>query len=170
MYLWLLLAFPLIGFVHGSNRFSEPDFKAVNFAEAIKDQKLNESIFRELEVVSETSCQLNCVREDRCLSYNVLPIQGKGTNRCQLSDSDRFVGHANFTKEVGALYRGIQVIILYDLDSIKLLVGELIKMFREFGISPSSSNLSDSTLNQNVEFFVEASFHTLHFLIEQGRC
>ena len=123
MYLWLLLAFPLIGFVHGSNRFSEPDFKAVNFAEAIKDQKLNESIFRELEVVSETSCQLNCVREDRCLSYNVLPIQGKGTNRCQLSDSDRFVGHANFTKEVGALYRGIQVIILYDLDSIKLLVG-----------------------------------------------
>ncbi|RMX47483.1 hypothetical protein pdam_00002192, partial [Pocillopora damicornis] len=53
-------------------------------------------------------CYFECVSEDRCLSYNFLPIHDKETSRCQLSGSDRFVSQVNFTKEDGALYRGIQ--------------------------------------------------------------
>ncbi|XP_022802649.1 ficolin-2-like [Stylophora pistillata] len=99
---------PLFCLTEGSNRFSDPDFKAVNFAEAIKDRKLNGSIFKDFEVTSEISCQFECISEDRCLSYNFLPILGKSTSKCQLSDSDRFIGRENFTKEDGVLYRGIQ--------------------------------------------------------------
>ncbi len=108
MYMSVILAFVLANYVHGSNRCSEPDLEAINFAKAIRGKKLNGSVIKDLEVTSEISCQYECVKETRCLSYNFHSIQGK----CQLSDSDRFVGHLNFTKEDGALYRGIQVKIL----------------------------------------------------------
>ena len=100
MYTWLLLTFSLTEFVHGSlNRFSEPEFEAVNFAKAIKGRKLNGNVIdgKDFKVTSEISCQIECVEETRCLSYNFLHIPGKETATCQLSDSDRFVGHENFT-------------------------------------------------------------------------
>jgi len=107
-----LVAFTVINtiFVNGLNRFSEPQFKAINFAEAIEGRKLNGSVIKELEVTSEMSCQFECVVETRCLSYNLISIEGKETSTCQLSDSDRFVNHMNFTSEHGVIYRGIQVI------------------------------------------------------------
>lgn len=113
VYSLVLLMVPLFCLTEGSNRFSDPDFKAVNFAEAIKDRKLNGSIFKDSEVTSEISCQFECISEDRCLSYNFLPILGKSTSKCQLSDSDRFIGRVNFTKEDGVLYRGVQVTRFY---------------------------------------------------------
>lgn len=110
--LWLLAVFSLRNFVHSLNRFSEPNFKAINFAaEAIKGHKLNGSVIKEIEVSSEISCQFECVANKNCLSYNFAPIQGKEAYSCQLSDSDRFDGHANFTREDGVIYRGIQVIL-----------------------------------------------------------
>ena len=124
MYLRALLMFSLMGLAEASNRFSEPDFKSANFAKAINDQKLNGSVLRDFEVASEISCQFECVSEDRCLSYNFLPIHDKETGRCQLSGSDRFVSQGNFTKEDGALYRGIQVTKLMNsnvLGSLKCL-------------------------------------------------
>lgn len=111
MVLWLLAAFSLGNFVHGINRFSEPDFEAINFAEAINGHKLNGSVIKELEVTSELSCQFECVANKSCLSYNFASIQGKEAYSCQLSDSDRFGDRANFTREDGVTYRGIQVIL-----------------------------------------------------------
>ena len=100
-----LVMFFLPNYVYGSNRCSETDLEAINFAKAIKGRKLTGNIIKDLEVTSEISCQYECVKETRCLSYNFLSMQGK----CQLSNSDRFVGHEKFTQEDGALYRGIQV-------------------------------------------------------------
>ena len=111
MYLSALLTFPLMAIAQGSNRLSGPGFRAAYFAKAIKDRKLKASFLRELEVASEISCLFECTFEDRCLSYNFLPVHGKVTNRCQLSSSDRFINGVNFTKEDGAIYRGIQVTI-----------------------------------------------------------
>ena len=56
MYLLTFLMFSLTAIAqswYGSNRLSEPDFKAANFAKAIEDQKLNESVLRDFEVASE---------------------------------------------------------------------------------------------------------------------
>ena len=101
----VLLMFSLANYVYGSNRCLESDLEAINFAKAILGRKLTGNIIKVLEITSEISCQYECVKETRCLSYNFLSIQGK----CQLSNSDRFVGHVNFTQDDGALYRGIQV-------------------------------------------------------------
>ena len=107
MYTSVLLEFFFANFfARGLNRFTEPHFEAVNFAQAVKGRKLNGNVIKELEVTSEASCQFECVKATSCLSYNFLPLQRK----CQLSKSDRFVGHMNFTQGDGALYRGIQVI------------------------------------------------------------
>ena len=96
--------------VYGINRISEPDLKAVSFAEKIAGQKLNGSLIKEIDVDSESSCQLECVDEERCQSYNFGTIEGNsGKFRCELSDSDRFVGLANFTKDEHFIYRGIMV-------------------------------------------------------------
>ena len=65
---WVLF---LIGTaVYGLSRHSEPDFKAVNFAEAINDRQLTGSVLKETEVDTESSCQFECVEEKRCNSYN----------------------------------------------------------------------------------------------------
>ncbi|XP_022790925.1 angiopoietin-related protein 1-like [Stylophora pistillata] len=48
--------------VYGIGRISEPDLRAVNFADKIEGQKLNGNLVREVEVDSETSCQLSIAR------------------------------------------------------------------------------------------------------------
>lgn len=105
----LLFAFFVV-VVSGSNRFTEPSFKAINFAKAIAGRKLNGSVTNETEVDSEISCQYACVEESRCLSYNFGPTENKKGFKCQLSDSDRFVGLKNFIEDSELFYRGIQVI------------------------------------------------------------
>ena len=111
MYMVALLAFTITNFAHGLNRFTEPHFKAINFAEVLKGQRLNGNAIKDFAATSETSCQFECVKETHCLSYNFFPIQGN----CQLSNSDRFVGRLNFTKDDFVWYRGIEVRIL-DLE------------------------------------------------------
>ena len=98
--------------VYGSEHFlSEPSLQHRNFAEKIKGRRLRGSVVKELNVTSEISCQFECVADNRCLSYNLVPIPGMEILRCQLSASDRFVGYKNFTNEDGVIYRGIQVIM-----------------------------------------------------------
>lgn len=108
MYLLYFAAF--VGAVSGSNRFRAPGFQFVNFARAKIGRKLNGSIIKEIDLYSESCCQFACVRESRCLSYNFGPAKDRKTFKCQLSDSDRFVGVKNFTKDGEFFYRGIQVI------------------------------------------------------------
>ena len=59
---------------------------------------------------TEEVCQVECVKENRCLSYSFGSTTDKKRFSCQLSDSDRFVGQENFTEDNEVLYRGIQVI------------------------------------------------------------
>ena len=95
---------------YGISRISVPNLKAINFAEKINGQKLNGSLIRDIVVDSESSCQLECVNEERCQSYNFGTIEGDPNKfKCQLSDSDRFAGFANFTEDKGFIYRGIKV-------------------------------------------------------------
>ena len=118
MYLLTFFMFSLTAIAQGSNQLSEPDFKIANFATAIEDRKLNGGVLRDFEVASEISCKFECISEERCLFYNFLPIHGKEIGICQQSDSDRFISGVNFTKEDGAIYRGIQVTILnYLMES-----------------------------------------------------
>ena len=56
----------LWAFSYVITRISGPNFKAINFAEKIKGQKLNGSLIRDVEVDSESSCQFECVNEERC--------------------------------------------------------------------------------------------------------
>jgi len=98
--------------VFGISRISQPNFKAVNFAKAKEGWKLNGSVISETKVDSESSCRLECVEDERCKSYNFGTVKdSSGRFVCQLSDSDRFVGHVNFTEVEDFLYRGIKVII-----------------------------------------------------------
>ena len=96
--------------VQSKSRISMPDMKAVNFAEAKAGHKLNGSVINEIEVDTESSCQSICVEEERCQSYNFGSTRNNaGRFKCQLSDSDRFSGHVNFTKDQDYIYRGLQV-------------------------------------------------------------
>lgn len=82
----LCIIFLLCAVVYGIGRISESDLRAVNFAEKIEGQKLNGSLIRELEVDSERFCQLECVDEERCQSYNFGNIKGDLKKlKCQLS-------------------------------------------------------------------------------------
>lgn len=111
MYLhWFLISLS-ITFVDGVNQIITPEFKAINFATEKRGQKLNGSVIKEKEVDSEYACQLECVDESRCLSYNFGPTEKKERFTCQLSDSDRFVGVKNFTKDEKRFYRGIMVML-----------------------------------------------------------
>ena len=105
---------------YGMNRISQPNLKAVNFAKSIEGRKLNGSVIKQIEVDSEGVCRLECVEEERCQSYNFGIIENPaGRFVCQLSDSDRFVGLVNFTKDDDFKYRGMQVMfgnsILLDI-------------------------------------------------------
>ena len=95
-----------------------PNFKAVNFGKEIRGRRLNGSVIRETEVDLESSCRLQCVEENGCLSYNFGPSENKKKFKCQLSNSDRFVGLKNFTEDHKFLYRGIKVI---SFDGIKIV-------------------------------------------------
>ena len=107
MHVWLLfLAWTT---AYGINRISESDLIAVNFVQAVEGRKLNGSTINEEEVDSESCCRRKCVKDKRCLSYNFGRTSNKsGRFKCQLSDSDRFVGIANFTRDENFKYVGIQ--------------------------------------------------------------
>ena len=108
MHLWIVTL--VCTAVYGISRISEPDLKAVNFAEAIEGRKLTGSVIKEIEVDSESSCRFECVGEERCKSYNFRNTKdNSGKFKCQLSDSDRFVGFVNFTEDEDFIYRGSQV-------------------------------------------------------------
>ena len=106
---WFLI-FLSVTFAKGRNKVVKPDFQAMNFAKEIRGRKLNGSLIKEKEVDSENSCQLECVHERQCLSYNFGLLEDNKTFICQLSHSDRFSGVKNFTKDEKVLYRGIKVI------------------------------------------------------------
>lgn len=92
------------------SRISQPGWNGVNFAKAIEGRKLNGRMIKEMEVESESLCRLECVEEQRCQSYNFGTAKNDaGKFICQLSDSDRFYGHANFTADGNFRYRGITV-------------------------------------------------------------
>ena len=104
MYLQCFLASVMITFTNTMTRIFTPDFQAVNFAKEIRGRRLNGSVFREMEVDSDVSCQLQCV------SYNFGHKENKKRFICQLTNSDRFVGLKNFTEDHAFLYRGLKVI------------------------------------------------------------
>ena len=104
------------------SRLYEPDLAFINFAQAIHGKKLNGNIFQEISVDSEISCQIACVEDMRCLSYNFGATKEESKFICQLSDSDRFTSYENFTRDVQMVYRGIQVIFFSNTSSPKLLV------------------------------------------------
>ena len=96
----LCIMLPLCAVVYGISRISDPDFKVVNFADKVAGKKLNGSLIREVEVDSETSCQSECVDEERCQSYNFRTRKDDSLRfKCQLSDTDRFTGFVNFTAD-----------------------------------------------------------------------
>ena len=100
----------LCAVAYGTSRISGPNFKAINFAEKINGQKLKGSLIRDIEVDSESSCQFECVYEERCQSYNFGTIEGNSNKfKCQLSDSDRFDGFANFFEDKSFIYKGMKV-------------------------------------------------------------
>ncbi|KAL9982272.1 hypothetical protein ACROYT_G004298 [Oculina patagonica] len=108
MRLWILSL--VCTAVYGISRISGPNLKAVNFAQAIEGHKLNGSVIKEVEVDSESSCQFECVEEERCQSYNFATTKNNDERfKCQLSDSDRFHGHVYFEKDQGFIYKGLQV-------------------------------------------------------------
>ncbi|XP_068740867.1 uncharacterized protein [Montipora capricornis] len=70
--------------------------------------KLIGNVIKETGVAEEESCQLECVKDSKCLSYNFNATTNEKTLNCQLSDSDRFQSLKNFTKDDEYVYRGIQ--------------------------------------------------------------
>ena len=110
MNLQSLVAIVMITSTNGITKMITPNFKAVNFGKEIRGRRLNGSVIGELEVDSEGSCRLQCVEENGCLSYNFGPSENKKKYKCQLSNSDRFVGLKNFTEDHKFLHRGIKVI------------------------------------------------------------
>ena len=108
----------VVNILNGEKNFlSFPDFKLRNYAEKIVGRGLNGSTIKQLNVTSEMSCQIECVADNRCLSYNLIPILGMDVLICELSDSYRFVGYQNFTSEVGGIYRGVEVKVDEELIS-----------------------------------------------------
>ena len=109
MYLQWFLASVMITSTNGVTRIFKPDLQALNFAKQIRGRRLNGSVIRQIEVDSDVSCQLQCVEQNGCLSYNFGPYENKKKFKCQLSNSDRFFGSKNFTEDHEFLYRGVQV-------------------------------------------------------------
>ena len=94
--------------VYAVTRIVELDFEGVNFAKALFGKRLDK-VFQETTVDSETSCQIQCVKDFRCLSYNLGNTNEKDKFTCQLCDSDRFTSHENFIENKKWRYRGIEV-------------------------------------------------------------
>ncbi|PFX11531.1 Techylectin-5B [Stylophora pistillata] len=66
--------------VYGISRLSEPDLRAVNFADKIEGQNLNGSLIKEIEVDTESSCLLECVDEERYYPRNCLDYYQNGSS------------------------------------------------------------------------------------------
>ena len=110
MYLQCLVAIVMITSTNGITKMITSNFKAVNFGKEIRGRRLIGNVIRELEVDSEGFCRLQCVEENDCMLYNFGPNENKKKFKCQLSNSDRFVGLKNFTEDHEFLYRGIKVV------------------------------------------------------------
>ena len=87
MYLQWFLASVMITSTNGVTRIFKPDLQALNFAKQIRGRRLNGSVIRQIEVDSDVSCQLQCVEQNGCLSYNFGPYENKKKFKCQLSNS-----------------------------------------------------------------------------------
>ena len=110
MYLLKLLLVSLtISFTHGDPRIMTTVFQAVNFARDIRGRRLNGSVIRQIQLDSESSCRLHCVKESSCVSYNFGSTMNNKNFKCQLRDSDRFASFKNFTEDDKFLYRGVKV-------------------------------------------------------------
>ena len=124
MHLLMVFLFGSFGTaVHSSSRISQPGLKAVHFAKAIEGRILKGSVIKEVEVDFEGSCQLECVEKENCHSYNFGRIKNNDKRfRCQVNSSDRFVGHANFTKDDNFKYKGMKVILRTSSSSSSLFL------------------------------------------------
>ena len=107
MRLCLLLFFSAV--ICAVARIVEADFEGVNFAKALFGKRLDKA-FHESAVDSEISCQIQCLKHIRCLSYNLGTTNEKGKFTCELCDSDRFTSHENLAQDEKWLYRGMEVI------------------------------------------------------------
>ena len=87
----------------------QPDLEGVNFAKALFGKRLDK-VFQESALDSETPCQIQCLKHNRCLSYNLGTSNEKGNFTCQLCDTDRFTSHQNLTHDEKWLYRGMEEI------------------------------------------------------------
>ena len=105
----LLLVSSTFSFTHGDPRIMTTVFQAVNFARDIRGRRLNGSVIRQIQLDSESSCRLHCVKESSCVSYNFGSTTNNKKFKCQLSDSDRFASFKNFTEDDKFLYRGVKV-------------------------------------------------------------
>ena len=76
----------------------------------MRGRKLLGRVIEETEEESEGACQLQCVDESCCLSYNFGPAEDGKRLKCQLSDSDRFAAVDNFTQDDEFSYKGIQAL------------------------------------------------------------
>ena len=95
MLLLLLIVFSVTT-VYGTSRISAPGFQAVNFAQAKERRKLNGSVIKQVDVMSEDECSLPCVRNQRCVPYNFESTKNEsGTFMCELSNRPfyRYSGH-----------------------------------------------------------------------------
>ena len=109
MYLLKLLLVSLtISFTYGDPRIMTYVFQGVNFAREIRGRRLNGSVIRQIQVDSESSCRLHCVKESSC-TYNFGSTTNNKQFKCQLSDSDHFVSFKSFTEDNKFLYRGVKV-------------------------------------------------------------
>ena len=106
MRLCLFLFFSTV--VYAVTRIVEPDFEGVNFAAVLFGKRLDKE-FQETAVDSETSCQIHCVKNIRCLSYNLGNTNAKDNFTCQLCDSDRFTSYENLKQDKKWRYRGMEV-------------------------------------------------------------
>ncbi|CAH3158027.1 unnamed protein product, partial [Pocillopora meandrina] len=98
-----------ISFTYGDPRIMTTVFQAINFARDIRGRRLNGSVIRQIQVDSESSCRLHCVKESSCVSYNFGSTTNNKKFKCQLSDSDRFASFKNFTEDNKFLYRGVKI-------------------------------------------------------------
>ncbi len=127
MHLHWFLVFLSITFANGVNqaKVETAELRAVNFAKEIRGRKLNGSVITEKDVDTEFACQIECVHKSRCLSYNFGPSKDEKKFKCQLSDSDRFVGFQNFTKDDKVVYRGIKVMHPCLFNEIKAILAKV---------------------------------------------
>ena len=157
--------------VYSTSRISAPDFQAVNFAKAKEMRKLNGSVIKQVDVMSENECSLQCISDERCLSYNFGNKRNKsGTFVCELSDSDRFLGFGNFTEDVNFTYRGMQVTIAAMADAALSLIYyyyHYYYYYYYYSIVLVSLNQENPACKRNKTLFVCYVNIIFHFLISK---